>query len=86
MCGSVKSSVDAILKMVLNSVMLAEQVDVKEFISQASEINRLDDMISSYTKSDESVPYAPHRIQNLLAYVVSDRGMKAREEKRKAGK
>ncbi len=86
MCGSVKSSVDAILKMVLNSVMLAEQVDVKEFISQASEINRLDDMVSNYTKSDESVPYAPHRIQNLLAYVVSDRGMKAREEKRKAGK
>lgn len=85
MCGSVKSSVDAILKMVLNSIMLAEQVNVKEFISQASEINRLDDMVSNYTKSDESVPYAPHRIQNLLAYAVSDRGMKAREEKRKAG-
>lgn len=76
-CGSVKSSVDAILKMVLNSVMLAEQVDVKEFINQASEINRLDDMVSNYTKADEAVPYAPHRIQNLLAYVVSERGMKA---------
>lgn len=85
MCGSVNASVDAILKMVLNSVMLAEQVDVKEFISQASEINILDDMVSNYTKADESAPYAPHRIQNLLAYAVSDRGMKAREE-RKAGK
>ena len=78
MCGSVKSSVDAILKMVLNSVMLAEQVDVKEFISQASEINKLDDMVFNYTKADESVPYAPHRIQNLLAYAVSELGTTAR--------
>lgn len=85
-CGSVKSSVDAVLKMVLNSVMLAERVDVKEFISQASEINILDDMVSNYTKADESVPYAPHRIQSLLAYAVSERGMKAREEKGRAGK
>ncbi|MDE6363332.1 MAG: hypothetical protein K2L86_03565 [Lachnospiraceae bacterium] len=53
-CGSVKSSVDAVLKMVLNSIVLAEQVDVKEFISQASDINILDDMVSNYTKADES--------------------------------
>lgn len=84
MCGSVKSSVDAVLKMVLNSVMLAEQVDVKEFISQASEINRLDDMVLNYTKADESVPYAPHRIQNLLAYVVSERGISLITERRKS--
>lgn len=71
MCGSVKAALDAILKMVLNSVMLAQQVDVKEFITQASEINGLNDMVSNFTKADEAVPYAPHRIQNLLAYVVS---------------
>ncbi len=82
MCGSIKSSVNAILKMVLNSVMLAEQVDVKEFIRQASEINRLDDTVSNYTKADESVPYAPHRIQNLLAYAVSERGISASEERK----
>lgn len=75
-CGSLKSSINAILKMVLNSKLLVEQVDVKEFIRQASEINKLDDMVSNYTKADESVPYAPHRIQNLLAYVVSEDGMK----------
>jgi hypothetical protein len=85
MCGSVKSSVDAILKMVLNSIPLAEQVDVKEFIGQASEINSLDDMTYNYTKADESIPYAPHRLQNLLAYAVSERGMKAIETKRKGG-
>lgn len=77
MCGSVKDSVQTILKLVLNSVMLAEQVDVKEFIGQASEINRQDDMVSNYTKADEAIPYAPHRIQSLLAYVVSERGMRA---------
>lgn len=81
MCGSIKSSVDAILMMVLNSRMLAGQVDVKEFIGQASEINKLDDMVFNYTKADESVPYAPHRIQSLMAYAVSERGMKAREER-----
>ena len=81
MCGSIKSSVDAILMMVLNSRMLAGQVDVKEFIGQASEINKLDDMVFNYTKADESVPYAPHRIQSLIAYAVSERGMKAREER-----
>ena len=80
MCGSVKSSIDAILKMVLNSVMLAKQVNVKEFIAQASAINGLNDMVSNYTKADEAVPYAPHRIQNLLAYTVSDRGMNTRKE------
>ncbi|PKL78178.1 MAG: hypothetical protein CVV25_12445 [Ignavibacteriae bacterium HGW-Ignavibacteriae-4] len=78
MCGSMKSSVQTILKLVLNSVMLAEQVDVKEFIGQASEINRQDNMVSNYTKADEAIPYAPHRIQSLLAYAISDRGMQTR--------
>ena len=73
MCGSIKSAVYAILKMVLNSVMLAEQVDVREFISQASEINKLDDTVYNFTKADESAPYAPHRVQALLAYAVSER-------------
>lgn len=78
-CGNIKSSIQAILKMVLNSKPLAEQVNIREFLGQASEINKLDDMTFTYTKADESVPYAPHRIQNLLAYAVSDRGMSARK-------
>lgn len=77
-CESIKNAVNAILKMVLNSKLLVEQVNIMEFINQASEINRLDDMVFNYTKADESVPYAPHRIQSLLAYAISDRGMKAR--------
>ena len=81
-CGNIKSSVDAILMMVLNSKMLAGQVDIKEFIRQASEINKLDDMVYRHTKADESIPYAPHRIQNLLAYAVSERGMSTMVEGR----
>lgn len=86
MSGSIKKSVNAILMMVLNSKLLVGQVDVKEFIGQASEINKLDDMVSNYTKADECVPYAPHRIQSLLAYVVSDRGIKTIEKLKEGNK
>ncbi|MCR5403408.1 MAG: M48 family metallopeptidase [Butyrivibrio sp.] len=74
-CGSIKSSINAILLMVLNSRLLVEHTDVKEFIAQASEINRLNDGVFNYTKADEAMPYAPHRIQNLLAYAESERGI-----------
>ena len=40
---------------------------------------RLDDDVFNYTKADEPVPYAPHRIQNLMAYAISERGLRARE-------
>jgi len=78
-CGSIKSSINAILLMVLNSRLLVEHTDVKEFIGQASEINRLDDGVFNYTKADEAMPYAPHRIQSLLAYAVSERGLTSKE-------
>lgn len=78
-CGNIQTAVNAILKMVLNSIGLADQVDIREFIGQASEINRLDDDVFNYTKADEPVPYAPHRIQNLMAYAISERGLRARE-------
>ena len=81
MCGSIKAAVSAVLKMVLNSSSLAGQVNLKEFIQQASEINKLNDVIYSHTKADEPTPYAPHRIQNLLAYAESERGMKAITER-----
>ncbi len=80
-CGSIKSAIYAILKMVLNSKLLVEQVDVKEFIGQASEINKLDDKVFNYTKADESVPYAPHRIQSLLAYAVAECGNRSKRDK-----
>ena len=79
-CGSIKSAINAILLMVLNSRMIVEQVDISEFIAQASEINQLDDVVSNYTKADESIPYAPYRLQNLIAYGISKRGLQAKLE------
>ncbi len=75
MCGSVSAAVNAIMLTVLNSRLLVEQTDLNEFIRQASEINKLDDEVFNYTKADEIVPYAPFRIQNLLAFAESDRGI-----------
>ena len=43
------------------------------FIKQASAINKMDDIVSNYTKSDETMPYAPYRVECLLAYAVSKR-------------
>ena len=80
-CGSIIASVNAILKTVLNSVSLAEQVNINEFIQQASEINLLDDTSSIFTKLDEPVPYAPLRIQNLFAYSLSERGLTSIKER-----
>jgi hypothetical protein len=79
-CKDLKSSINAILKLVLNSVHLAEQVNLLEYIKQAESINELDDNIYNFTKLDEQVPYAPLRVKNLIAYASSDRGMKALKE------
>ena len=75
MCGSLKYAIHAILTIVLNSRMLAEKVNLEEFMDQGSKINAMDDAVSNYTKADETVPYAPHRIKNLISYSMSDRGM-----------
>ncbi len=77
MCGNIKTAIYAILKRVLNNVKLANQVDLGEFIRQAAEINKLDDDVYNYTKADEKIPYAPLRMQNLISYAISNRGMKA---------
>ena len=79
MCGSVSAAVNAIMLTVLNSRLLVQQTDLNEFINQASEINKLDDEVFNYTKADELVPYAPFRIQNLLAFAESDRGIIGRK-------
>lgn len=79
-CKDISASVNAIVAMVLNSKAMLEQVDMKAFIKQASCINRLDDEVSNYTKADETLPYAPFRVESLLAYAMSKRGMQARKE------
>lgn len=81
-CRSIKDAINAILKLVLNSVSLAQEVDIEEFIGQAAEISRLNGKVYNHTKLDEPIPYAPYRVKNLLAYAMSDRAMKYYERKR----
>ena len=80
MCGDLTSCVHAIVAMILNSKSLLSQVDMGAFIKQSSNINKLDDVVSNYTKSDEVLPYAPLRVESLMAYAVSRRGIDARKE------
>lgn len=75
-CKNIKDAVYSIIKLVLNSIPLSEEVNIHEFILQASEISGLNDNIYNYTKLDESIPYAPYRIKNLMSFAISDRCMK----------
>lgn len=79
-CKDLHASINSIVAMVLNSKLMLEQVDMQAFVEQASEINKLDDEVSNYTKADELLPYAPMRVESLIAYSVSKRGMEARKE------
>ena len=67
--------ISAILKTILNSCFLSENINVAEYIKQAEKINSLDDNIHNYTKLDEKVPYGPFRIKNLISFASSRRGM-----------
>lgn len=80
MCRDLTACVNAIAGMVLNSKSMLAEMDMGAFISQASEINKLDDTVSNYTKADEVLPYAPYRVESLMAYAVSKRGIAARKE------
>lgn len=80
MCNDLTASINAIVAMVLNSKTMLSEIDMMAFIKQASAINKMDDVVSNYTKSDETMPYAPYRVECLLAYAVSKRGIKARKE------
>lgn len=75
MCKDLKVCSKAILKLVLNNVYLAENVNIEEYLSQAQAINELDDNIYNFTKLDELIPYGPFRIKNLISYAVSERGV-----------
>lgn len=84
-CKDLTASVNAIVAMVLNSKSMLSEIDMSEFIKQASAINKIDDIVTNYTKADEMLPYVPYRVESLLAYAVSRRGINARKEMIKCG-
>lgn len=76
--SSLTESINAILLTILNSKMLVSNVNIKEYILQANEINKLDDEVYNNTKLDELVPYGPYRVKNLIAYASSVRSKEAK--------
>lgn len=79
-CKNIRACINSIVALVLNSKSMLDEIDMKSFIAQASNINKLDDRVSNFTKADETMPYAPMRVESLLAYIISKRGMQARRE------
>lgn len=74
---NIRVCIQSILSLVLNSVYLSKNVDIASYMNEAKKINELDGIVYDYTKLDEMVPYAPHRIKNIISYASSDRGMQA---------
>ena len=64
--------VRTILALVLNNVKLAETVNIKEYLKQMNDIYLLDDLVSRFSENDETVPYGPLRIKNLLAFASNE--------------
>lgn len=78
--GDLAACSTAILKLVLNNVELASQVDIMAYVNQTEQIHELDDTIYRFAKNDERVPYGPFRLKYLLAYACSKRAMQANKE------
>lgn len=64
--------VRTILSLVLNNVKLAAKVNIKEYLKQMSDIYMLDDLVSRFSENDETIPYGPLRIKNLLAFASTE--------------
>lgn len=76
--GSLKASINSVLLTILNNKTLVKNLNINEYIKQASEIGNLDDEIYNNTKLDELMPYGPYRVKNLIAYASSMRAKQAK--------
>lgn len=75
--GSLKSSCNAIMKVILNSSTLSKQANISNYLFQTERLNTLRGIAAFYTKSDESIPYGTERILNLFRYANSPLGQLA---------
>ena len=71
-CRDISVCVRTILALVLNNTKLAENINVIEYLGQMKEIYLLDDLVSRFSENDETVPYGPLRIKNLLAFAARE--------------
>ena len=67
----IKSAISAIKKTILNSSILADEMNLKSYLKQGEDITKLDSIISQYSIFDEQIPYGPFRIKELVAFASS---------------
>ncbi|WP_042347600.1 M48 family metallopeptidase [Bacillus massiliigorillae] len=79
-CMDLHASTKSILKCVLNSKFLANNINLAEYLKQAEAINELHDSVYESTKIDEQYPYGPFRIKNLIAFASSERMIRANKQ------
>lgn len=78
-CGSIHSSISAMMKLIINEPNLVKQLDIIKYINQAKEIEALKETVMVGSKLDEELPYGPYRILELLRYASSVHAKKVRE-------
>lgn len=66
--GDLKTCLFVMLTMILNNRKLVETMNLKDYLNSASDIIRLDDPVSTFTKNDEKMPYGQFRIKNLIRF------------------
>lgn len=74
-CGELTSPINSIKKLILNNCLLADNIDLKDYIKQGQLINSLDDDVYNFTKMDELIPYGPFRVKSLISYASSSVGI-----------
>ena len=65
---NMKAAVSAILKQILNSSLLAQNVNLSSFLNQTEAIMSFTTNAAKYTRMDEAVPYGPFRLKELIAF------------------
>lgn len=69
-CGDLASAASSIIKLIINDKDLSEKVILSDYLNQRDYLVSLKGIISFYTKLDESVPYGPLRIEELLKFLT----------------
>lgn len=74
--GNISVCVDVILKFIFNNNFLISNINMNEYLQDSKEINRLVDVVSTYTKNDEKIPYGQFRIKRLIAFASNEKTIK----------
>lgn len=71
--GKLKPCISAIIKTVLNSPRLPNKIIMKDYLNQGNDINKLNSTVALYTRLDESKPYGPFRVLELIKFISSEK-------------